>query len=207
MRCNCSHLRQASDDGQERSLVEEVRIVKQPTDPRAELLERGDGRLGGALHHLGHAHCRAGLHDLVLLPHGLEQRPHEQPHDALVVAGVGLEVEVGERANGVATGVADGGVGVLEALDDVADDFGEVGGGGVRVGGAGEGEEAEGVLAGGGFWVGGNGVVEGVEEHWEGFGGEVLDCGLEIFDGDLVSVAVGEFREGGQDFLLQLHHC
>ena len=100
-----------------------------------------------------------------------------------------------------------GGVGVLKALDDVADDFGEVGGGGVRVGSAGEGEEAEGVLMGGGFKVGGNGVVEGVEEHWESFRGEVLDCGLKIFDGDLVSVAIGEFQERGQDFLHQLHHC
>ena len=54
---------------------------------------------------------------------------------------------------------------VLEALDVMADDFGEMGRGGVGVGNAGEGEEAERVLMGGGFWVGGNGVVEGVAEH------------------------------------------
>jgi len=59
----------------------------------------------------------------------------------------------------------DGEVGVVVALDDMANDFGEVGGGVVGVGGPSEGEEAEGVLASRGFWVKGNGVVEGVEEH------------------------------------------
>ena len=63
------NLRQVGNDGQERSLVEEVKIIKQPTDLRAELLERGDRRLGGILHHLHHTHCRTRLHHLVLLPH------------------------------------------------------------------------------------------------------------------------------------------
>ncbi|KAL0013875.1 hypothetical protein SO802_000944 [Lithocarpus litseifolius] len=96
------------------------------------------------------------------------------------IKGFTRNIEVGERANGVVTGVVDGGVEVLEALDVMADDFGEVGRGGVRVGRASEGEKMEGVLAGEGFWVRGNGVVEEVEEHWESFRGEVLDCGLEI---------------------------
>lgn len=64
------------------------------------------------------------------------------------------------------------------------------------MGSAGESEEAERVFSGGGFGVGGNGVVEGVKEHWESVWGEGLDGGVEIFDGDLVGVAVGEFREG-----------
>ena len=50
----------------------------------------------------------------------------------------------------------DGEVRVVVALDDVANDFGEVGGGAVGVGGPSEGEEAEGVLASKGFWVKGN---------------------------------------------------
>ena len=162
------NLRQAGNDEQERSFVEEVRMIMQPTDPRAELLECGDRRLDSTLHHLCHTHCYTKLHHLVLLPHRLEQRPYKQPHHAFVITVIttdgGLEVEVGEQAHGVATGVADGEVRVLEALDDVADDFGEVGGG-VGVGDTGEGEEAEGVLAGGGFWVGGHDVIEGVEEH------------------------------------------
>jgi hypothetical protein len=82
-----------------------------------------------------------------------------------------------------------------------------VGGCGVRVGGVDEGEEAERVLASGGFGVIGDGVVEGVEEHGEGVRGEGVDGGLEVVHGDLVGVAVRELVEGGQDLLLELHHC
>lgn len=138
------NLRQADDDGQERGLGQEIGIVKQAADPRAKLLERGDGGwLGSALHHLGHAHGCTGLDPFVLLPHGLKQGPDEEAHHAVVAVNTSvLEVEGREGANGVTAGVPDGGVVVLEALYDVGDDLGEVGGGSVGVGGACEGEEA-----------------------------------------------------------------
>lgn len=78
----------------------------------------------------------------------------------------------------------------------MGDDLGEVGGGSVGMGGADGGEEAEGVFLDGGFRVSGGGVVEAVENHGNGVGRERSDGLLEVFDGDLVSVAVGEFREG-----------
>lgn len=56
------------------------------------------------------------------------------------------------------------------------------------------GEEVEALLFDGGFGIGA-GVVEAVEEHGEGFGGEGLDGFLEIFDGDLVCVSIGEFGD------------
>lgn len=33
-----------------------------------------------------------------------------------------------------------------------------------------------------------------------------MDRFLEIFDGDLVGVSIGEFGDGGEDLLLLLHH-
>ena len=126
-RSKSKNLRQAGDNGQERGLGQEVVVVKQPADPRAQLLKRRDRwRLGGALHHLRHAHRRTGLHSLVLLPHRLEQGPHEQPHHALIAITMTrvLEVQPRERANGVATSVPDAGVVILEALGDVGDDLG-----------------------------------------------------------------------------------
>lgn len=105
---------------------------------------------------------------------------------------------MGESADGVAAGVADAGVGVLEALDDVGDDPGEVGGGEVRVGEAEEGEEARGFSLDGGFGVGG-GVEEAVEEDREGLRGvgEGEDEFLEVGDCDLVSVPIADSGEGG----------
>lgn len=75
----------------------------------------------------------------------------------------------------------------------MGDDFGEVGGGGIGVGSAEVGEEAEGLLFDGGFVCGvGGGVVEAVEEHGDAVGGEGLDDLVEVFHGDLMGVPVGE---------------
>lgn len=49
-------------------------------------------------------------------------------------------------------------------------------------------------------------MSEGVEKHGEAVGGEGLDDLLEVVDGDLVGVAVGELGEGGEDAGLELHH-
>lgn len=95
----------------------------------------------------------------------------------------------------------------------MGDDLGEVGRGGVRMGGAEEGEEAEGLAAGDGGSLpgigvgkGGRIVEEGVEEHGDAVTGEGSDDLLEVIDGDLVGVAVGELGEGGEDPGLELHH-
>lgn len=77
----------------------------------------------------------------------------------------------------------------------MGNDLGEVGCGGVGMGGGDGGKEAEGVFFDGGFGVGGGGVVETVKDHGNGVRGERSNGVLEVFDGDLVGVAVGEFRE------------
>lgn len=92
----------------------------------------------------------------------------------------------------------------------MSNDLGEVGGAGVRVGRAEEGEEADGLAAeGGGGFAGGGGVVleKGGDEDGEAVGGEGFDEGLEVFDGEGVRVAVGEFGEGGEDAGFELYVC
>lgn len=73
------------------------------------------------------------------------------------------------------------------------------------MGGGEGGEEAERFLLDGGFGVGG-GVVEAVEEHRNAVRREGLDDLVEVFDGDLVGVSVGEFGERSKDSLLKLNH-
>lgn len=87
----------------------------------------------------------------------------------------------------------------------------QVSSGGVGVGSAEEGEEAEGLTAGDeggvlGSGIGGGFVKEGVNEHRDALGGEGGDDALEVVDGDLVRIAVGELGEGGEDAGLELDH-
>ena len=61
-------------------------------------------------------------------------------------------------------------------------------------------------------FVGGGCGVNGGEEDREGGCVEALSDGVELGDGDGVSVAVGEFCEGGEDFLFEVlvvwrSHC
>lgn len=87
----------------------------------------------------------------------------------------------------------------------MGNDFGQVGRREIGVGGGDQCEQPQRLFLDGGFGVGG-GVVEAIEEHRKAVGGEGLDYFLEIFDGDLVSVSVGEFGERGEDSLLEFHH-
>lgn len=88
----------------------------------------------------------------------------------------------------------------------MGDDFGKVGGGGIGVGGAEESEKPERLLLDKGFGIGG-GLIEAIEEDGDaGVGREILDEIVEVVNGDLVGVAVGELGEGGQNALLELHH-
>lgn len=67
------------------------------------------------------------------------------------------------------------------------------------------GQKAEGFFFDGGFWVGG-GIVETIEEHGNAFWGKGLDDLLEVINGDLVSVSVGELGKGSKDPLLEFNH-
>lgn len=87
----------------------------------------------------------------------------------------------------------------------MSNDFGQVGGGRVGVDRAERGQKADPLLLQGGLGIV-NGVVETVEEHRNAVVGEGLDDLLEVFDGDLVGVAVGEFGERSEYSLLQFDH-
>lgn len=67
----------------------------------------------------------------------------------------------------------------------------------IRVARRQHGDQAKGLLLDGGLGVIA-GVEEAVEEHRDGVVGDGLNGGLEIGDGDLVGVAVGELGQRGE---------
>ena len=92
---------------------------------------------------------------------------------------------------------------VAEASGEGGEHFREVRRERVVVSGGEDGEEEDGVFAEGRFG-GGVGGEEAGEEEREGVAGEGSGGGFEVGDGDGDGVAVGEFVEGGEDFLFEV---
>jgi hypothetical protein len=189
--------------------------TKQFANPRTKLPEHPHHTRSRpcALHRLSQTRGSPSLYRLALLPHHLEQWLQELRHGRIprlssTRSSQRPEVHRRKLARGVTAGVTDGGVGrrVLEPLGEVSEHLVEVRSRRLRVGGAERGEEAEQLAPGRGgepLGVGG----QRVEKH----GHRVrrrrrADDAVEVLDGDVVGIAVGELGERGEHPRLELRH-
>ena len=175
-----------SDGAEKRSLGQKVGAGQHFYNARTEALE--SGRVG-ILHTFDDARQgerSAGLQGLVLLGECLQERLEE---DGDGRTGIGCADLRCEDAQGFDAGVADVGVGVFEAFDDVGHHLGQVGGEGIAVQSGQGAHQADALTAHYGFLLGVC-VVEAGEEKSDALGGKVLGDALEFFYCELLGVAV-----------------